>query len=305
MAIFGSAAFPFSSTGKAQPSEPDAALAPLSQKLPDGHTVKIVKCYPDGLMRAYCVSFDDGTLGSDWPVLDALRSRHIPATFFINSLHPQSKDAVAFPQRYAGFEVASHGAHHKGLGSISLPEARQEISEDQRILGEKFKCQIDGFAYPYGDVPKTPEARLQLDKLLTELGIIYARGTRTTNAYRPPVDFLRWDTDCGFLTGPEKLLAQPADDSVRVMMSFAHSIDFARGSMPFEKWEHQLDQLAADKTIWKVTMHDFARYVTALRALTVTSDGLKNDSEIAVWVRVNTKVFSIPAKTTLAWSKIQ
>jgi hypothetical protein len=237
-------------------------------------------------------------------VLDALRLRNIPATFFINSLHPQSKDAVSFPARYEGFEIASHGANHKGLGKMELSLARKEIEQDQQILGEKFAAKVDGFAYPYGDIPKDETALLQLEQAMAELGIIYARGTAATNAFAPPENFIRWNPDCGFMTRLDKFLALPADDSVRVMMSFAHSIDFARGRMSFAQWEQQLDQLAADKTIWKLTMRDFAHYIGALRALKVTEGGLRNESQIAVWVRVNGKAMEIPAQSTLNWKQI-
>jgi len=136
------------------------ALDPVVKKLPNGSSVRIVKCYPDGRMRAACQSFDDGTLGSDWPALDALRKRKLAATFFVNSTHPQSKDAIKFPQRYAGFEIASHGANHKGLSGLTEEQVRSEIQTDQQILGQTFGQVIDGFAYPYGDVPKDA-ARLQ------------------------------------------------------------------------------------------------------------------------------------------------
>lgn len=286
------------------PNAHAGSLDPVTQKLPGGGEAKVVKCYPEGAMRGYCASFDDGTLGSDWPVLDALRQRNIPATFFLNSLHPQSKDAVAFPDRYAGFEVASHGANHHGFSKLEPVKARFEVEEDQKILGEKFQRTIDGFAYPYGDMPKTEEGRQALDQLLRELGIVYARGVMPTNAFAPPEDFIRWDPDCGFMHSLDKYLALPAEDSVRSMMCFTHSIDFARGRQPFEKWLETLDRIAADKTIWPATMSDFAHYVTALRGLHIEARGIHNPGKLAVWVKVNGKPFEIPAKTALTWKQL-
>jgi peptidoglycan/xylan/chitin deacetylase (PgdA/CDA1 family) len=255
-------------------------------------------------MRASCQSFDDGTLGSEWPVLKALRTRGIPATFFINSTHPQSKDAVKFPKRYAGFEVASHGANHKGLSGMTDEQVRSEIETDQKILGEAFGQVIDGFAYPYGAVPKNETDLEKLEHQLRGFGLIYARLTGATKAFAPPADFIHWIPDCGFMDSIDKFLALPAEDTVRVRMCFMHSIDFARDQVSFEAWEGLLDQLAADRTIWNVTMRDYTRYVTALRALEITDAGLKNDASIAVWVRVNAKVTKVPAQTMLEWTTI-
>jgi peptidoglycan/xylan/chitin deacetylase (PgdA/CDA1 family) len=279
-------------------------LEPAVHILPGGESMRIVKCYPQGKMRASCQSFDDGTLGSDWPVLDALRKRGIAATFFINSTHLQSKDAIKYPGRYAGFEVASHGANHKGLPGMTDEQVRSEIETDQRILGEAFGHVIDGFAYPYGAVPREEENLKKLENQLRGLGLIYARGVGESKAFLPPADFIRWKPDCNLMDPLEKFLSLSSEDTMRVRMCFAHSVDFARGQMPFVTWERILDQLAADATIWNVTLRDYATYVAALRALETTDAGLKNNTPQTVWARVNGKVIQVPASTTLAWETL-
>ena len=265
--------------------------------------MRVVKCYPEGRMRASCQSLDDGTLGSDWPVLEALNKRRIPATFFVNSTHPQSKDAVKYPARYAGHEIASHGANHKGLPGMTEEQVRAEIETDRRILGEAFGQPIIGFAYPYGAVYKEEDKQLALERQLASLGLIYARGTRSTGAFVPPADFMRWSPDCGFMDRLEKFLAQPAEDTIRVRMCFTHSIDFARGTQSFETWLGLLDRLAAEPSIWNVTMRDHALYVTALRALEPTAEGLRNDTDLVVWVKLDGRPVAVPARTTLRWAE--
>ena len=281
------------------------SLDPVLQSLPGGGSVRIVKCYPQGKMRASCQSFDDGTLGSDWPVLDALRQRGIPATFFLNSLHPQSQDALKFPQRYAGFEIASHGANHKGLAGMSDEQVRGEIESDQRVLGQAFGQVIDGFAYPYGAVPKEEAELVKLENQLRGFKLLYARGVGVTRDFAPPADFIRWQPNCGLLDRMDKFLAVPADDTVRVRMCFTHSIDFARGQVSFAAWLHQLDQLQADPTIWSATLRDCARYVVALRALDVTGAGLQNNTPTAVWLRVDGKLREIPAHASVTWAALR
>ncbi len=293
---------------RAQPASAPAPvdrLAPQEIRQAGGRVLRVVKCYPQGRMRASCLSFDDGTLGSDWPVLEAFNKRGIPATFFVNSTHLQSKDAVKYPKRYAGHEIASHGANHKGLPGMTREQVASEIQTDQRILGEAFGQPIIGFAYPYGGIYKEEDKQLALEAQLRELGLIYARGVRESRAFVPPADFIRWNPDCGIMDRLDKFLAQPAVDSVRVRMCFAHSIDFARGMAPFDTWQGILDQLAAEPSIWNVTMRDYALYVTALRALGSTPDGLRNDSDLAVWAKVDGHPREIAPRTTLRWSEIR
>lgn len=280
------------------------ALAPVDVRKAGGGSVRIVKCYPEGRMRASCQSFDDGTLGSDWPVLEALNKRGIPATFFVNSTHPQSKDAVKYPARYAGHEIASHGANHKGLTGMSEAQVRAEIETDQRLLGEAFGQPILGFAYPYGAVYKEEDKQAALETQLASLGLIYARGVRPTNTFAPPADFIRWEPDCGFMDRLDKFLAQPAEETVRVRMCFTHSIDFARGYHSFEAWQGMLDRLAAEPTVWNVTLRDYVLYVKALRALGVSEHGLANDTDLDVWVKLDGRARKVPARTSLRWSDV-
>lgn len=279
-------------------------LEPVEQTLPGGNAVRIVKCYPEGRMRASCLSFDDGTLGSDWPVLEALNKHHIPATFFINSTHTQSRDAVKFPARYVGHEIASHGANHKGLPELTEEQLRSEIETDQRILGEKFGQPITGFAYPYGAVCKEPEKQSALELRLASFGLIYARGVGESKSFAPPEDFIRWKPDCGFMDRIEKFLEQPATDTVRVRMCFTHSIDFARGTISFDNWLEILDKLAAEPSIWHVTMRDYTRYIIALRHLNPTADGLSNEADVPVWVKINEHPHEIPAHASLKWTNL-
>jgi len=298
------------SLGGAQGAEPvlpvDDTLAPRVETLPNGHTIKMVKCYPNGLMRAYCVSFDDGNFEPDQRVADSLRRRGLHGTFFLNSMHEQSQDALQHPETYAGFEVASHGAHHRGFGKMDMATARAELEQDQKILGARFGCVVAGFAYPYGDVPKKAADLDRLESLMSERGIIYARMCGTTGAFRPPENFLRWIPDCGLGPGNiktlDRFLALPAEDSVRVMMEFTHSRDVGKEQFPWATWEAYLDRLAQEKSIWSVTFHEFAQYVIALRRITVANGEISNpDPDTTVWMRVDGRLMEIPPGRTVQW----
>jgi peptidoglycan/xylan/chitin deacetylase (PgdA/CDA1 family) len=285
---------------------PEKSLQPVEHTFPDGRTLKIIKCYPKGLMRAFCVSFDDGRLESDAYILESLRKRKMTATFFINTLHEQSREALLHPETYAGFEVASHGAHHKGFGKMTPDVAQEEIASDRKNIRKQFKQEVAGFAYPYGDVPEDPSG---LEKIMTGLGIIYARGVKTTGLFLPPQNFLHWQPDVSLgaymLKDWEKYLRQPAGETVRILMQFAHSIDYARGNIPKETWEQYLDRIAADTNIWNPTLLEFARYIQALKALEFSEKGIRNNSGTTVWVKVNNNPIKIKTGETIAWKKLK
>jgi peptidoglycan/xylan/chitin deacetylase (PgdA/CDA1 family) len=283
----------------------DAALQPVVVNV-GGRQVKVVKCYPVGLMRAYCPNFDDGRLEYDSYIIKTLRDRKMTGTFFINTLHEQSQQTMQHLEEYAGFEVASHGAHHRGLKGMPLDTVRTEIAVDIQSVRENSGQKVEGFAYPYGAMPDDPA---QVEKIMADLGVIYARGTRATGRYLPPGDFLRWDPDApmgsDFPGHWDKFLRQPANDEVRVMMHFGHAIDFYRGNISKENWEQTLDRIAADKGVWNVTMLDFARYITALRALEVSSQGIQNKSAISVWVKIDGHAVEVKAGMQLSWEQLK
>jgi peptidoglycan/xylan/chitin deacetylase (PgdA/CDA1 family) len=282
----------------------DAALQPTIVGV-DGQQIKVIKCYPDGRMRAYCPNFDDGRLEYDSYIIKTLRDRKMTGTFFVNTLHEQSRQAMQHPDEYAGFEVASHGAHHKGLKGMPLETARAEIATDIQNIKEKFDQKVEGFAYPYGAIPDDPA---EVEKMMTDLGIIYARGTRANGRYLPPEKFLRWDPAApmgsDFPKHWDKFLLQPANDEVRVLMHFGHAIDFDRGNISKENWEQTLDRIAADKSIWNVTMLEFARYIMALRTLEISRQGVGNKSAVDLWVKIGDKAIEIKAGSHLDWAAL-
>jgi peptidoglycan/xylan/chitin deacetylase (PgdA/CDA1 family) len=287
----------------------DDLLQPVKHTFADGAEVEIVKCYPDGRMRAYCVSFDDGTLDSDKYILETLRRRNMKATFFINTLHEKSREAMLQPEYYKGFEAASHGANHKGFGKMPLDVARKEIQDDQTNIKNRFGQEVKGFAYPYGDIPKELSELEALEDMMSGLGIIYARGVRASELFVPPSDFMRWEPDAplgkDMMRDWNKYLNQPADKSVRVLMQFAHSIDYIRGHIPMDVWEEYLDIIAANKDVWNPDMIEFTRYIMALRTLKFTEKGIENKSGISVWIKVNDKVINIKSGKSIKWKNLK
>lgn len=49
-----------------------------------------------------------------------------------------------------GIEFGAHTCSHPNLSYVDLERAEREIVESRRILRERIKCDVPGFAYPYG-----------------------------------------------------------------------------------------------------------------------------------------------------------
>ncbi len=298
---------PRSRTEKIIGSVPIDTAEKVIWRLPGGENVSIVKCYPQGLRKAYCVSFDDGRLEYDSVMINSLRKNHIPATFFINSLHPQSRLALSNADSYRGFEIGSHGANHKGFGKMSVGEMIKEIQEDQKVIHGAFnRKEPVGFAYPYGDIPANRDLA---EAAFNTAGICYARGTKATRAFRPPKNFFSWDPDgsidVNMLSLLERYQCLDDHDSVRLMMQFAHAVDFVNGRIPLGTWDIYLQRLSLDKTIWKATMMEVCQYVLAMRQVGISGKGINNPSSLVVWLGVNGKTVKIKPHQTLKWKAIK
>ncbi len=269
-------------------------LAPSTLTGTDGKSVLAVKCYPNGRMKGYCMSFDDGTLVTDAKIIAILNKYGLKATFFINSQHPQSQDALKNPTVYEGHEIASHGAHHQGLDHLSLEEAKREVTTDQQILGDIFHCQVQGFAYPYGAVPKTGDKRKELEDMLASLGIRYARWTNG-GSLQPPDRFMTWKPGGGIdANAAGHYVKMPVQDHILLLTAWGHSRDLEKD----KGWEKadMLCQLLADSQslVWMGTYLEITKYVEALRAVKIENGEIYNpSSDTTIWVRLGGKSISI------------
>lgn len=113
------------------------------------------------------LTFDDGYRNNLENALPVLREYGFPATIYIvvnavgrdNFWHDPvneirlpmlSWDNIAALQE-AGWDIGSHTLTHRRLTRLSRDEAKNEIVESRRILGEKLGLAPVSFAHPYGD----------------------------------------------------------------------------------------------------------------------------------------------------------
>jgi peptidoglycan/xylan/chitin deacetylase (PgdA/CDA1 family) len=152
-------------------------LRQVADKMKEG-----ISLPPNGVV----ITFDDGYRNNFENALPVLQEFGFPATIFIvvnavgrdNFWHDPAtetrlpmlgwKEIVSLQE--AGWDIGSHTLSHPRLTRLSLDEAKKEIVESRRILGEKLGLPPVSFAHPYGDGADHPDIR----RLIQEAGYLTA-----------------------------------------------------------------------------------------------------------------------------------
>ena len=102
--------------------------------------------------KRVALTFDDGPLRRTPALLKLLRSRHVPATFFL--LAPQLNTPRA--HRYEGtlFSVGLHGYHHVDFRKLTPAQVRRELDRALKIF-HRYGLHPRYFRPPYGMVSAT------------------------------------------------------------------------------------------------------------------------------------------------------
>lgn len=125
-------------------------------------------------------SFDDNHIKNI--ELSKLFSQYkFTATFFINIIPQRNHVGMSVKEikelHSKGFEIGAHTISHKPLSSLSLLEAKNEISQSKIHLESMLKSKIYGFCYPKGQY--SPE----IIDAVKEAGFKYARATGEGNMF--------------------------------------------------------------------------------------------------------------------------
>ena len=116
---------------------------------------------PSQYLNHYCVTFDDiydTVYTNAYPVL---KKYHIPFVIFVTDelvgkVDPWSKMPMITDEHLREMLadplciLASHGTEHKMFRSYTHVEAVTALVDSKRILAEKYGCEIDLFAFPFG-----------------------------------------------------------------------------------------------------------------------------------------------------------
>ncbi len=110
--------------------------------------------------KVLCLTFDDGPDPKYTPlVLDILKSRGVPATFFVIGVNAESNPELIRREYREGHEIGNHTYSHPNVALISNERSQLELSTTQRILENLLGVSTTLFRPPYNadSEPQTPE----------------------------------------------------------------------------------------------------------------------------------------------------
>src|SRR5215813_1089383 len=111
--------------------------------------------------RKVALTFDDGPDPRFTPaILDVLRAKHAPATFFVIGTNGRAHPDLLRREVAEGHEIGNHSFTHPYLSKTSGTQLRLEVTATERVIESAVQRQTLLFRPPYAefDDPKTPEA---------------------------------------------------------------------------------------------------------------------------------------------------
>ena len=271
--------------------------------------------FPGGKSKAVTLSYDDG-VGQDIRLMDILRDHKMKATFNLDSgkmgvggvrddgvevrrlLPEEAKEA------YLGFEVAVHGYTHPFLTLMPKDMMAREIAKDREELEKLTGYPVRGMAYPYGAYNDGVIAQLR------EMGIVYARTTKSTGSFALPQDFLAWHPTCHHNAENleelcERFLKDKSYNSHKVFYLWGHSYEFD-ADRNWDVIERFCDRMAGQADVWYASNIEIYEYIDASRRLVSSCDGriLYNPSALDVWVTKNGSLWTPGEKLCIPAGKV-
>ena len=260
--------------------------------------------YPNGLAKALTFSYDDGQI-FDKRLADLFRQHGMKATFHLNSAtlsrNPENTTFVGvdeLEQVYEGHEIACHGLQHRTPTTLSDQQLVQEILEDRRELERLTGKFVQGMSYAFGNYDQ------DVINIAKSLGIKYSRTVKNTDNFFPPENFMEWHPTChhdgNLLELGDRFLNVPDYIELPLMYVWGHSFEFGR-SGDWSVIEQFCEKMEGKKDIWYATNMEIYEYLTAIRNLELSADGLSmyNPSAISVWVLASGMNIEIPSGETV------
>ncbi len=271
--------------------------------------------FPEGREKAITFSYDDG-VQADRRLLDLFEKYALKGTFNLNSKtfdaqcwHGKLNEAETLKLfSDCGQEIALHGARHVFLDKVPLAEAVREVATNREYLEEKFRRIVRGMAYAYGAFNE------DIKRVLRDLGVVYARTTRSTSDFAIPRDFLEWNptchhTDGNFAALTEKFLsfspsAQTKNREPLLYFVWGHSFEFDDNNN-WDLFEEFAREVGGRADIWYATNIEIRDYIEAYKNLVFSLDGERafNPSHMPVWIEVRGKTYKIDGGKEVIFDK--
>ncbi len=270
--------------------------------------------FPGGKRKALTLSYDDG-VEQDIRLIEIMNKHGLKGTFNLNSglyakegtVYPKgqvhrrmTKSQVTQVYKDCGQEVAMHAYEHADLVGIPLNQVPYQIIKDKEQLEAQFGRIIRGFAYPYGTVNGT------VSRLLSDMGVAYARTVHSTHDFHLPSDWLQLPATCHHndpkLMELAKRFAEEAPYGRPWMFYlWGHSYEF-EGNDNWHVIEEFAEYMGGREDIWYATNIEIHDYVKAWEQLQFSADGHRvyNPTATCLYLRTWTNTYTLePGKETL------
>lgn len=118
--------------------------------------------------RYIALTYDDGPNDpSTTQLLDALRERNVPATFFLIGLNVEANPATIVRMSREGHEIGSHTYSHHDLNELTDSQIETDIVRGVEVIGQVTGTRPKLFRSPYAESPES------LSPILKKLGLTY------------------------------------------------------------------------------------------------------------------------------------
>jgi peptidoglycan-N-acetylglucosamine deacetylase len=110
--------------------------------------------------KVLCLTFDDGPDPVYTPqVLDVLKAKHVPATFFVIGANAENNPDLIRREYAEGHQIGNHTYTHPNVALISAERTQLELAATQRIIENLLGVGTTFFRPPYNadSEPQTPE----------------------------------------------------------------------------------------------------------------------------------------------------
>jgi peptidoglycan-N-acetylglucosamine deacetylase len=110
--------------------------------------------------KVLCLTFDDGPDKRYTPqILDILKQRHVPATFFVIGVNAENYPELIKREYAEGHQIGNHTYTHPNIAATSPFRTELELSTTQRIIENQLGVSTTFFRPPYNadSEPSTPQ----------------------------------------------------------------------------------------------------------------------------------------------------
>ena len=289
------------------PSITSAVEVPVPEELKN----RVTKTYPNGLLKAVIMDFDDGTQawceGVDEKIINILDKYNMVGTFNLSASNHTSgytdAEISKYASLYSGHEIATHQIEHTEPADMSNDDLRDALKKSKQWFEQITSkwgtlptveteglaiAQVGGWAYPGGGKDISEEQIA----IAENLGIKYGRRSTVYSAseadyhVKIPESFFNWKATASFastsggkaaaLAHQERYLASDLN-YMTVFYSWQHGWDvFGSSANPTDisaEFDTYCKNFAKNSdTIWNPGVLEFVDYVNASKQLTVTQN---------------------------------